>query len=98
MAFFLSYHNFWSYHEYGYMYIYHISYSDFPTCFDTNLLIGQYFSSLYFWAIVAVIPGHASKHGRGYSRATAVPLRLSLANSSFFLLKMNKKRCFISFR
>ena len=73
VAFFLSYHNFWSYHEYGY--IYHISYSDFPTGFDTNLLIGQYFSSWYFWAIVAVIPVHASKHGCGYSRATAFYLK-----------------------
>ena len=26
-------------------------YSDFPTGFDTILLIGQYFSSGYFWAI-----------------------------------------------
>ena len=43
-----------------------------PTGFDTTLLIGQYFSSAYIWAIAAAML---------QSRATAVRLRLLLAYS-----------------
>ena len=50
----------------------------FQTVFDTTFLIGKYFLSGYLWAIA---PAMLQSTVAGYSQATAVPLKLSLAYS-----------------
>ena len=45
----------------------------FLTGFDSSIFLNQVF--------LGYIHGHAPRHGRGYIRATAVCLRLSIANS-----------------